>query len=112
MPIKVHGGTRSGTELCRTCRNAFIRKGAAMGQEVIMCEASYPLALHAITFPIVECNNYRDTTLPPLTELQKVAWVVNADRKTGRVGFTGPEKMDKDAREAVNDEVHAGNPFA
>lgn len=81
-----------------------------MGQEAIVCQTVFDKPI-AITYPVVECNEYRDSTLPSLTDMTKIAWIVNADRKTGRVGFMSGAKMDDKARETVIDEAREGSPF-
>ena len=106
MRIKVHGGTRNTTALCYTCSKAHVRKGTAHGQEVVICNASYELP-QRITYPIVECNDYKDTNLPSLSEMNRIAWFITADKRTGKVGFVSAEKAD----ESVRDAVYNNDPF-
>lgn len=106
MRVKIHGGTRGSKELCRSCSKAFIRKGTAHGQEVIICQEVFE-SPQRITFPVVECNEYSDATLPNLSEMNKIAWFITTDRRTGRVGFVTAEKAD----EAMKNAVHENNPL-
>ena len=102
--FKIYGHqTRSGkVELCRTCRHAHIHKGAANGQEMMVCQAIFENPFR-VTYPIVECNEYRDATLPSLSDMNKVAWFINSDKVTGRVGFTRPDKTSQEDKDAVID---------
>lgn len=106
MPIlKIHGGTRSGVSLCHTCRHAHVRRGSAMGQELVVCQDTYPHV--CVTYPVVECNAYRDRTLASLKDMTDIATLVNSDRRTGQVGFSSPEQ---DKRKDVKRDV-PDNPF-
>lgn len=108
MKIKIHGGTRNDAKpLCNTCQNGWLRRGAAQGQEIMICTRSYENHVQ-ITYPIVECSEYRDSTLPSLSDMTKIAWFVTADKRTGRVGFVTADKADEDMRNAVHD----GNPLS
>ena len=108
MKLKIHGwNTRSGEQqLCKTCSNAFIRKGTAHDQEVVMCEVMFEVPVR-ITYPIVECNKYRNANLPSLSDMNKIAWFLNSDKTTGRIGFTKPERVTEVQKEEVTD----ANPF-
>jgi hypothetical protein len=81
-----------------------------VGQESIHCQQMFDRPVQ-ITYPVVECNEYKDATLPSLSEMTKIAWVVKADKRTGTVGFTAGAKLDSAARDTITDEAREGSPF-
>lgn len=101
MKLKVHNGTRSGESLCHTCGYAYVRKGAGFSQEIIKCEALYRDNDATITWPVVECSSYYNKTLPSLKDMTAIAYFVNSDKKSGKIGFTSPDqdRNDKVERE-------------
>jgi hypothetical protein len=90
--IKVHGGTRSGSGLCYSCQNSHVRRGAGIGQEVVLCQAASYHLPPRITYPIVSCNEYRNRNLPSLGEMTKIATFINSDRRSGTIGFSTPDQ--------------------
>lgn len=104
--LKIHGGTRDGfTSLCHTCSNSLIRKGSAMGQELVICQAIHPN--RQITYPIVECSDFYDKSLPSLRAMNEIAYFINADKRTGKVGFVAADKADDD----LKDSTYMKDPF-
>lgn len=104
--LKIHGGTRDGfTSLCHTCSNSLIRKGSALGQELVVCQATHPN--RQITYPIVECSDFYDKSLPSLRAMTDIATFINADKKTGKIGFVSADKADDETKE----DIYRFNPF-
>lgn len=109
IKVKINGhATRSGKPLCPSCSHAFIRKGAANGQEVTLCRVLYEEAIQ-ITYPIVECSEYREAGLPSLSEMNKIAWFITSDKRPGQAGFN-VTKWDKVSQD-LKDEVYEADPF-
>lgn len=104
MNLKMHGGTRSEKALCNSCSYAHIRKGSAIGQEMVFCGRFYEQPLR-LRYPIVECNDYVDATLPSLRDMREIALFITTDKRTGKVGFVTSDKAD----EKMHDEVES--PF-
>lgn len=89
--IKIHGGTRGTTSLCYSCRGSHVRRGTGFSQEVVYCQAVSYERPQRITYPIVECGDYKDKNLPSLHDMTKIATFINSDRKTDKIGFSSPE---------------------
>src|SRR5688572_12410972 len=102
--IKMYDGTRSGVSLCVSCSRSHIFKGPGISQESVLCYAHYDVP-RTIKFPIIECNRYHDTRQPDIHEYTKIAWVVNSDKRTGKVGFTHVSKMSQEDRDKIVDEA-------
>lgn len=45
---------------------------------------------------IVHCTDYEDRRLTPRWEMEKVAWMIKADKHGKIVGFEPPKKKDND----------------
>jgi hypothetical protein len=80
--IKVKNGTpRIEKSLCETCSQATVVKGANL-EHVIKCGI-----LDAIMkFAVAECSDYSNRTATSLTQMEKIAWIVES-RERGPVGF-------------------------
>jgi hypothetical protein len=103
----IHGWkTLGSTSLCRTCANAHIKRGGAQNQEELICDAVFNKPV-VLTYPIVECSDFCDKNLPTIGEMNKIAWFINADKKTGKVGFVSGEKV----TDSMKEETHDGNIF-
>lgn len=90
--LKIKGGTTQGqTNLCKTCRDAHITRDRN-NQEITVCNTGRARLIKA---PIAECNRYDNEALPSLYDLKAIAWVVNTDKKTNKVGFLSPDELRK-----------------
>ena len=69
--------------LCKTCRNAMLVEGHAVGQTQVKC-----LCLdEVIPWPVRRCSQYNDKRLPMLAAMEQIAWVL-VSKKAGReIGF-------------------------
>jgi hypothetical protein len=102
MKIKVHGGVIGGDSkgLCASCEEGAIREDAKNNIEV-WCEAwcftgSKP---HRIFAPITRCTGYRQRGAVSKDALEKIAWHITTDKRTGKIGFLTPSD-----RAAMKDE--------
>lgn len=81
-------------KLCRNCREAHVVKevdGDIIVKEAIYCDERG----RRVNFNVTSCNRFDHAGSPLYHEMKHVAWVVNADRKTGRItGFEPPKKPD------------------
>jgi hypothetical protein len=86
IALKIKNGTLvEGESLCRTCRNAHIQKGFRESEEAVFCALTTPI--HAVTFKVAECTDYSNKLVPYRWELEKMALLINIDRKRKQVGF-------------------------
>lgn len=108
--LKVYGATRSGDPLCKTCTKSHIIKGAGFSQEVTFCNASYDHSM-VIKYPVVECNRYHEANRPSLDDMAKIATLISADRRTGKIGFSQGSKLSASERETLVEELHDNNPL-
>lgn len=105
MRFKIHGThTTKGEPLCPSCSHSFVRKGAAQGDEDTLCNVFYEDAI-PITYPVIECNRYNNRDIPSLSEMNKIAWFITSDRRTGKVGFIHASKADEELKAEVHDAV-------
>src|SRR6266478_8305309 len=92
LHIKILGGTPvSGKSLCHSCREGKVVRGQNK-EEKVVCE-SYGLwydTRYVVTFPVAECSEYKPKNMPSLSEMEDMAWKVEA-RKRGPSGFSAPE---------------------
>lgn len=100
--IKVKDGTRSGVNLCKTCRNVLHIKGARESHEVIRCGS---MRNNVVPFDVVECSDYDDKNLVSLMHLERTAWILETDKNRRQIGFV-PVKIweETHAREAITPE--------
>lgn len=84
------GTTNSSKDLCQTCSNRFIRRGAiGSGEDLKMCKAFRdPQPVYGA---IAECSGYFPANEPDLWNLKEIAWKIDTDKKTGKVGFISPK---------------------
>jgi hypothetical protein len=86
---KVADGTpREGTALCKSCTYAVFLKGFNF-QEHIHCG----YAGKAVLFRVMQCSQYRNAAAPELTEMKKIAWVIES-RNRGPWGFKGEKQTE------------------
>src|SRR5579872_6659838 len=87
----VEGGTPVGPPLCRTCHSSMYIKGKAEGQELLFCSKIDTWYDTPLPFEAYECSAYSDKRLPDLYDMKKVAWIIQSDALTKRVGFLPPK---------------------
>ena len=93
MKIKVQGGVigGNGRGLCASCEEGSVREFSNNDIEV-WCEAwqftgSRP---HRIKSPVTRCTAYKARGSVSKDALEKIAWHITTDKKTGKIGFLTP----------------------
>lgn len=95
--IYFYGGyvqfSMKGTEkaLCATCRNA-LRMTDDRGDVRTICHVSNPIW---ITRCVVRCSDYDEVGRMQLYEMKAVAWRLETDKKTRKIGFVPPSEWRK-----------------
>ena len=100
--ITVRNGTAVGREsLCRTCRHAHVQTGYADSEEEVRCGYFYDQP-RLVSFAVSQCTDFLDKLTPTLYEMQKIAFVIDVKRGSGKIGFnskavkiTEPEEDDE-----------------
>jgi hypothetical protein len=96
MNIKIHGGVIGNDPkeygLCTDCANVLIRE---MSNGAVFVQCTYDHPPSRITEPVVRCTVYRSHNQPDRYDLEKIAWLVNTDKKSGKVGFEPPKKEEE-----------------
>ena len=77
-----------GQSLCRTCYWAHAQKGFRESEEVILCAFG---PLHKLPFPVRECTDYLNRTLPTRSQMEKIALIIPSHPARRPAGFTGLE---------------------
>ena len=86
MAIYVRNGTPiHGPSLCETCVNAHIAKGYRASEELVMCDAYYPM--QPVRFEVRECTHYADRTRQNLDAMKKIALVIRTADPKRVAGF-------------------------
>ncbi len=95
MAFTIKNGTPVGGEsLCKTCVHVHMQSGFRESEELIFCNFG---ALRVVPFPVKDCTDYANRTLPTWEQMQKLALdVKNAPNKAVK-GFSveqaTPEKV-------------------
>lgn len=76
-------------DLCRTCYHAVFIKGRSMNEEQKRCGVIYKPWPQ---YPITSCSEYVEKTKMTRSEMERVAWVVEVNKKKEFIGFKPPEK--------------------
>lgn len=85
--ITIDGGTRQhGDSLCRTCYWAHIQRGFRESEELLHCCFS---RFRLIPFPVAECTDYCDKTVPSRQEMERIALTIDPSRARRAAGFAG-----------------------
>jgi hypothetical protein len=93
------GGTAHGEgDMCATCKFASRRRAAHSNREVVRCELLRSPD-NIIPEPLAECSDHQDANHPSIHAMKEIAWLVNADKKSGKAGFLTPG----DYKKAVED---------
>ena len=93
MNIKVHGGTRSGEQLCKTCDSGVTVKGHAESEEFFYCHALGVNGPKAMTIRVTQCSSYRNRSDTSLHEMKQISWVITTDKAKGKMGFLTPKEF-------------------
>ena len=93
MKIKVDKGTplHAARSLCETCSHSTIVKGEKLDEEVVVCH-QIGMNGQRITFKVTECNSWEQKHRVRVSEMAKIAWIINTDTKVGPIGFMSPAK--------------------
>lgn len=95
MVLKIKDGTRGTTNLCTTCHYSQIIKGSSDSQEVTVCSRlDNGWRGGVVPFKVVECNEYADKSMPSLSDMRSVAWVLSTDKQK-KFGFQSPKEWRK-----------------
>lgn len=87
------GFTRNTSErpLCDTCSRCQKMVGTKLDHNVTFCKnIDKP-----INFPVYECSSYNETTRLALYDMERIAWSVGKDKKTGLIGFYNRDEFTK-----------------
>jgi hypothetical protein len=78
--------------ICQTCTYAVMyeRRG---GSVTVICTETSPSMV--VPLDIVKCSDHTDRNTPRKYDLEKIAWMVSADKKGRFIGFARPVE-DKD----------------
>lgn len=85
--IQIQGGTRSDSDpfLCRSCR--FGRVAEDSGGRIFADCLVNGVAATPIKIRVIECTKYQNRSLPSLTDLYEMAWVLETSKNQRGVGF-------------------------
>ncbi len=98
MGTYVKNGTPvEGPSLCQSCEHAMVVKGFRVSQEIVMCEANYPVL--RVTFPVRDCSRYLDRNREVLYEMKKIAHVLKNAQPGRTPGFTAAPYVEATGRE-------------
>src|SRR5215470_6288235 len=83
---KVYGGTSVGQESrCDSCVYARIIRGYSQSEKITICDRIFePIR---IPFPVMECTDYLDKSLPCIEDLEQMAWELRSKSAGKRAGF-------------------------
>lgn len=99
-----------GTDLCSTCRHAFIREDVN-GKRSVRCQAGYE-DRGFMTAPTVMCNHYDDKTKASVKDMEKLAWIiVPSQARNGPMGFKPYKEMTNDERRKLDLEIDYTQPL-
>jgi hypothetical protein len=92
--LKMYRGTPTNDTphgLCGTCVHGHIRRDVN-NNEIVRCDETRPSS--AIRYPITECSDYQDKSETSLYEYKQIAWMIDVNSKTGKIGFEKPKSED------------------
>jgi hypothetical protein len=93
MSVYVKNGTpMHGESLCETCVNAHIERGYRESETLVFCQATYPE--HPVRFRVRDCSSYTEKQKQTLTQMQKIAWVLE-ERGGRKAGFVPAAEVAK-----------------
>lgn len=94
MNLKVKDGTPVGNyPICNTCSWGLVMKGYRTSEELVYCRLTYPDVL--VPFPVRECTNYINRTLPSKEDMEKTAWILLSKQINRKVGFVKREEFQR-----------------
>ena len=50
-----------------------------------------PSKVEPLRYEAISCSKYDDARKPDLDTLKQIAWRIDTDKKTGRIGFISPK---------------------
>lgn len=74
-----------GQSLCRTCYWAHAQKGFRESEELIFCAFG---PLRKLPFPVRECTDYLNRTLPTRSQMEKIALIIPSEPARKPTGFS------------------------
>lgn len=93
MPKYGDTPTAHETDLCKTCIHALFIKGRNLNEEFKRCAIMQkPWPQYAVT----ACTDYTERTRMTRTEMERVAWIIEVNKKQEFIGFKKPEKKAHD----------------
>lgn len=79
--------------LCLTCRRATVIQNDSLSGMSVYCHAlGDGIGSVKLSSLATQCSSYDDKRIPDKYELEKIAWRINSDTKTGQIGFISPKK--------------------
>ena len=69
--------------LCRTCKNALIRRRQYSEVPQVICQASFEYP-HQVPLDIIECSDYRRTGEMHIREMQDLAIIIDPRKRGGQ----------------------------
>jgi hypothetical protein len=92
ISLKIHQGTGklTGKSLCLSCSHAHSYTDSRGDHSICTAARNY-----VVRGKVNECNLYTDAALPSLWDLRNIAWTLDTDKNTNKVGFS-PPKRDED----------------
>ena len=90
MRIRIQGGTVKASQpsLCLSCANAEIVQGNN-GEEIRKCFIVG--SRYLLPSKVTACTSYDNKSLPSLSEMKKIAWVLRTEKNGRSIGFQAPK---------------------
>lgn len=85
----------SQTDLCLRCKHSLVVSGHSATEVRRRCNFNYQRPLE-LPFRVAECSEFYPSTLPWMSEMKDVAWLLASDSQTKKVGFLRPGEWNKD----------------
>jgi hypothetical protein len=86
MGFSIRNGTPVGSEsLCKTCTYVHMQSGYRESEELIFCNFGN---LRLVPFPVKECTDYTNRTLPTWEQMEKLALDVKSAPNKRVKGFS------------------------
>jgi hypothetical protein len=98
MSVHVKNGTPlHGESLCETCLNGHIERGYRESEELVICQSTYPE--HRVMFRVRDCSRYVERQRQALCDMQKIAWILDEQGHTRKVGFVPAKELEEQSGE-------------
>jgi hypothetical protein len=94
--VIMRGGTVTDPKqsLCETCRHAQVTTGANLNENYVHCYS----AGEDVKFKVAQCNQYSEFGKQTLGEMANIAWVIEIDKRTRKMGFVSPAERETKGR--------------